>query len=671
LRRARPDDRERGAILILAAFATVLAVVSAALAVDLGRQAGDKRDLQAVADLASLDAVRVLKGFAADPLDATLNGVGDVLAAARTSAARNDFAWDDPGHELLVTLGSFSDDPALYGFTPLCDEAPSTPPVPVPLPCPGAANADAVQVRMGDDLDYLFLDGGRHLEATATARLPMVGGSSTTTPPTSTGGGSAAFQVGSRTASFDSTQAALLDKVLEKIADPLGQQPGEVDVTAAGYDGLATTSVDLGTLATKLGLASPDQLLTAEVTLADLFEGTAEALYDKGTDAAAATVEKIAAQVDKTLAKEDLGPVPVDVLLGAVPDGEDVDLGQAAGATVTLVAGATLNVLDLVRGAAAIADGDHFVALSISSDSPLSSLLPDGATQATLGLTLVEAPSRAGPTSPGSGVTARTAQLATDVTLAVSVPVEDVGVLDVELPVSVRGGGAQATLTAMGCADTTLTSVALAGETRTFEVTTGGFTASIGVTSPTTTTITLPSTTTTTTTTPSVTAPTTTTVVVPGGTGVSVSASDGTPVQWGGTSAGLTFPADALHDARTIGPETAVMPVISASDLTVQVGDVVFTPPAAPSTSTGNAVADKVAAKVATALSDALAKLQTKLGTVYDTLGVGWTGADFWILHDEDGSPADGPSPVCTSTTTPGAGTVTPPTLGDVPKLVG
>ena len=74
-REGQPD--EKGAILVLAAVGLVVAMIAAGLAVDIGRLASFARTDQKVADLAALDAVRVL------PTNPT--------AAAAASAARNGF----------------------------------------------------------------------------------------------------------------------------------------------------------------------------------------------------------------------------------------------------------------------------------------------------------------------------------------------------------------------------------------------------------------------------------------------------------------------------------------------------------------------------------------------------------------------------------------------------
>ena len=59
-KRLRRQADERGAILVVAVAGVVLATIAAALAVDLGRQAAEKRTDQKVADLAALDGARAL-----------------------------------------------------------------------------------------------------------------------------------------------------------------------------------------------------------------------------------------------------------------------------------------------------------------------------------------------------------------------------------------------------------------------------------------------------------------------------------------------------------------------------------------------------------------------------------------------------------------------------------
>src|SRR5205085_6871777 len=86
---------ESGSILVLSVVGVILAVISTALAVDLGRLAQEKRSDQKVADIAALDASRdltqacarakasvVRNGFAASVLtcvDPATSSTGDVI----------------------------------------------------------------------------------------------------------------------------------------------------------------------------------------------------------------------------------------------------------------------------------------------------------------------------------------------------------------------------------------------------------------------------------------------------------------------------------------------------------------------------------------------------------------------------------------------------------------
>ena len=58
--RIRNSRRERGAVLVLAVPAVVVCIAAAALGIDIGRVALDKRSDQRVADLAALDAARAV-----------------------------------------------------------------------------------------------------------------------------------------------------------------------------------------------------------------------------------------------------------------------------------------------------------------------------------------------------------------------------------------------------------------------------------------------------------------------------------------------------------------------------------------------------------------------------------------------------------------------------------
>ena len=89
-RRAATRD-ETGAVAVLAAALALVLLVSAAFAVDLGRQRVVRADMQALADVVALDAARVLDGRPASRVLAPLptDGLPSLSAAVSASVARN------------------------------------------------------------------------------------------------------------------------------------------------------------------------------------------------------------------------------------------------------------------------------------------------------------------------------------------------------------------------------------------------------------------------------------------------------------------------------------------------------------------------------------------------------------------------------------------------------
>src|SRR5438128_1310886 len=128
-------EREHGSIMIMAAAAAVVMILAAALAVDIGRQALDKRNDRRVADLASLDTVRALDDV--NPCNSsTLQA--HLVDVATQSANRNGYKLPDTadGHSLSVVAGTFSNGT----FAPVAD----------------ACTATAVQVTVGSTTVYQF-----------------------------------------------------------------------------------------------------------------------------------------------------------------------------------------------------------------------------------------------------------------------------------------------------------------------------------------------------------------------------------------------------------------------------------------------------------------------------------------------------------------------------------
>lgn len=297
LRRRRD---ERGSVLILATVGLVLAIISAALAIDLGFLAHEVRVDQKVADLAALDAVRVL------PADPT--------AAAQASATRNGFPYSAAGYALVVRWG-----PSKTG--PWSSDASTL----------GTATAVQVSATSPHQNFFPFVAGGQTKTRSAVAAVDD----------------KAQFSVGSKLGELDSGDDTNLDRVMTAI---LGTSPA-VNLTVVGYQGLAGGSVSLADLvAADPSLGTPDTLLTSSITVRRLAQATLTALNNKGDAAslaAATPLGTFANNIDTSL-KVKL----VDILSVEQP----ADPGSVA-------AEAQFNVFDLITGAgmAGVSDGTHFV----------------------------------------------------------------------------------------------------------------------------------------------------------------------------------------------------------------------------------------------------------------------------------------------------------------------
>lgn len=394
---ARRD--QRGVVLVMAVPALVLALTAMALSVDIGRQVLEKRDLQKVADLAALDAARDL---------------GAVQAAAEASAARNGFDVGAPGHSLVAERGAVD---ATRAFT--VDPA-----------------GDAVRVTVSAGVDYIFAPGSRTVTARGVAQRPGSTPPTTpTTPPPDDAVPGAGFTLGSTLASIDTTKASLLDAVLGGWMKGTAPAGGSADVV--GWQGLVDSEVTVDALRGQLELlesgvqfGTVDQLLAAELTLAQLAQATANALDAAGDGDAAlyAGPAGIVAQ-STTTASFRLG----DLL--TVAEGS----GDAALAT-------ELNAWDLLVGSAMVANGTNLVSV------PDIGISIPGLGATSLSLKVIEAKKTyVGP----AGGSVSTAQVEMTLTPDLDRPLAVTGLTDARLtgafPFSLAAAGATGTLSSVTC----------------------------------------------------------------------------------------------------------------------------------------------------------------------------------------------------------------------------
>lgn len=249
--RSRNRRSERGASIALVAILLPTIIIMTGFAVDLGRQRSDRRTMQAVADVVSLDMARLADGRTIAAIEAGDGPAEPAPAEKAKSAARNGV---DPSQ---LTLDWGTVDPATGVYTSLnFDPA-------------GVPNAARVTAR--DVTDYNFRPGSGTVERVAVGRqgASELGG----------------FKVGSFGATLDPSQSAFLTSVISPI---LGNPP---TLTAAGYQGLAGATVNAGELAAELGLLDPDDAYNSEVSMSDAMLASAAILRRNGQAAEADALE--------------------------------------------------------------------------------------------------------------------------------------------------------------------------------------------------------------------------------------------------------------------------------------------------------------------------------------------------------------------------------------------
>lgn len=293
---------ERGATAILVGvLMSTVLVAITAFTVDLGTQRVARRDMQAVADLVALDMSRQLDGV---KTASALTASTEWNQALARSLARNTSAI---GGTPTVTAEVGTVDGATGTFTVVT----------------GTTIPSSVRVSARTEVDFAFglaSRGGASRSAVATARS------------------TACFRLGSYAAGLNSADSPLLSSLLN---GALG-----LNVSAVSYQGLAGADLGLLGLATQLGLGSVDELATTTVTAGQLFLAAAQVAQSQGNTAQATVLNNLATTVGP------LSPIPIAGIVS-------IATGQGAGV------GSSINALDLVSGAAFLANGSN--ALSIPS----------------------------------------------------------------------------------------------------------------------------------------------------------------------------------------------------------------------------------------------------------------------------------------------------------------
>ncbi len=369
-RRARSHGRDdRGATAIFASilFSLVL-IVAAAFAVDLGMERAGRRDMQSVADMVALDLGRLIDGRTRAEIEAGGDGEPSAADQLSWSIARNSQDTVGP----TPTVDAYWVDLAADGTYPTSGG--------LPVEVASGEVPDGVVVIAGTDVAFAFAgftgvaDGEVERSAVATSEE------------------SACFSVGSYAARLDTTNSALLNAILGGV---LG---GGVDLSAVSYSGIADARVSLLDLAAELELGTVDELLSTSINAGTLLIAAADILAADGTSNAN-VLHLVAAH---------LGGVSLEL-------GDLVSVEPGAGAAET----ATINAVDLLAGTVFVANGSSAVSIP-----DLALNLPLTGTGLTTSLSVIEEPRQA---CGKRGTSASTSQVALSIDGTLASPASALG----------------------------------------------------------------------------------------------------------------------------------------------------------------------------------------------------------------------------------------------------
>lgn len=290
----------------------MLAVLFTALTVDSGRLWMQQRQLQLVADIASMDAARAM-GCAGD--------IADVVAAANASAARNGYAGSLSAAPNIVELGTVTTNAGgIRQFAAGGQGAVhvyATRSVPASLVAGGLFNAAVVL----------------NAEAVSSANAPL-----------------AAFSAGTFAASISTEEMTLANALLG------GMLGSSVNLSLVSYQGIAATNITLLDLIKAQGQAGGvNELLTTNMQVGELLELMATAVSNSSTASAAAKagMQQLAAAAAPNTTSITLG----DVLNVTAPDQESA-------------ANVGINAFSLVMTSAVVANGQHALSVPLSVNVP-------------------------------------------------------------------------------------------------------------------------------------------------------------------------------------------------------------------------------------------------------------------------------------------------------------
>lgn len=319
LRRRRAD--ERGAVVPIVAILIGLLVTVTAFTVDLGQQRVARTDMQSLSDLVALDTSRLLGGQTTASVLTDSAFKSSVMASvnrnAKTFGATPKVKVEVGTYDgtNFTTSGSltYTAGGQAVGNVVItsAEDVPS-----------------AAKVTSGTTVGFAFVPGSGAANRSAIAVTDS----------------SACYEVGSYAAAVNSNNSALLGPLL-------GTLNSNLNLTAAGYQGLANTAIKLSDLAVALGVGSVDQLATASVTYRNFYAALAQVLTQNGQTANVSLLNTLSASASAT----------AQVAISNI-----IALGVGSNAAIK----ATANLLDLVSASAFLANGQNLINLPLSASIP-------------------------------------------------------------------------------------------------------------------------------------------------------------------------------------------------------------------------------------------------------------------------------------------------------------
>jgi len=260
----------------------------------------------------------------------------------------------------------------------------------------------------------------------------MPGSDLVTATSTATSDAKAHIGMGTWIGRFSTSNATPLDKILFCLGNGGGTCSGSAGVTALGYGGLASGTINYGDLFTQLGIGSASGIANTQVSYKNFLLAAATVMSNKGDATSATALNTLAAAAT------------------ASPSFKFGDLLDASGGYNSAAAMNT-NLLDLVGATAELANNDAFIEVD-----NLGITVP-GVVSINMKATVIESPKQA---YGGVGTsTPRTAQLRTEFDMTLTNPLRLCLVLTcVNVPLTLKmyseGAGGTATINGISCVST-------------------------------------------------------------------------------------------------------------------------------------------------------------------------------------------------------------------------